>query len=282
MNIILTGFMGTGKTAVGKRLAKRLGWRFVDIDQLIEAQAKMPVARIFAERGEAVFRRLEQRCIGRVVHSDQQVVATGGGAFVDPKNRAWLRASGVVVCLTATPRVILTRVGKRLDARPLLGNPSTRATARGRGLAQGSAPAAWLRQAKPLGLHGGDPLERIQALLAQRARAYAKADVTIDTSLRSADVIVEQLWAQLGPPLCRSWQYLLTQTGKLAHRYGGKYVVVVGNRVVSSGDTQLAAYQHACLPRQRPLAGRRQARLNESAEAGIYYIPLPEESLTAL
>ena len=263
MNIILTGFMGTGKSAVGKRLAKRLGWRFVDVDQLIEAQAKMPVARIFAERGEAVFRRLEQRCIGRVIHSDQQVIATGGGAFVDPTNRARLRASGVVVCLTATPRVVMKRVGKRLDARPLLGNPSTRATARGRGLAQGSAP-----QAGPVGLHGGDPLERIQALLAQRARAYAKADLTIDTTHRSVDEIVEQLWAQLGPSLCRSWQYLLSQTGKLTHRYGGKYVVVVDNRVVSSGDTQLAAYQHA--------------RLNEKAEAGIYYIPLPEESLTAL
>ena len=237
MNIILTGFMGSGKTAVGKRLAKRLEWRFVDVDQLIEAHAKMPVVRIFAERGEAVFRRLERRCISRVVHGDQQVIATGGGAFVDPQNRARLRASGVVVCLTARPRVILERVGKRLAARPLLRN-------------------------------GGSPLSRIQRLLAQRSRAYAKADLTIDTSLRSTDEVVEQLWAQLSPSLCKSWQYLLNHTGSLAHRYGGKYVVVVDNRIVSSGETQLAAYQHA--------------RLKEQGEAGIYYIPLPEESLAVL
>ena len=72
MNIILTGFMGTGKTAAGKRLAKRLGWRFVDVDALIEAAAKMPIARIFTERGEPVFRRLERRAVSRVIHGHQQ------------------------------------------------------------------------------------------------------------------------------------------------------------------------------------------------------------------
>ena len=236
MNIILTGFMGTGKTVVGKRLAKRLGWRFVDADQLIEQHAKMPIARIFAERGEMVFRRLERRCIGRVVHGDRQVIATGGGAFIDPQNRARLRASGVVVCLTAQPGVILKRVGKKTALRPLLRN-------------------------------GGNPLWRIKTLLAQRADAYAKADLTVDTSRRSADEVAEQLWAQLSPSLCKSWQYLLDHTGSLAPRYGGKYVVV-GNRVVSCGQTQLEAYQ--------------QARLKDKGEVGIYYIPLPEESLTAL
>ena len=236
MNVILTGFMGTGKTAVGKRLAKRLGWRFVDVDELIEAHAKMPVARIFAERGELVFRRLERRYVSRVARGEEQVIATGGGAFVDPQNRARLRAGGVTVCLTAKPCVILERIGKRLALRPLL--------------------------------QGGDPLERIQALLAQRARAYAAADLTIDTTHRSVEEVVEQLWAQLRPSPCKSWQYLLDHTGKLAHRYGGKYVVVVDNHIVSSGETHLAAYQ--------------QARLKDTGEAGIYYIPLPEESLTAL
>ena len=254
MNIILTGFMGTGKTAVGKRLAKRLGWRFVDIDQLIEASAKMSVARIFAERGEVVFRRLERRCIARVVHGRHQVIATGGGAFVDAQSRTTLRATGPVICLTAQPRAILARVGRTLSARPLL---------------QGRT----------------DPLSRIRTLLNQRSAAYAQADVTIDTSALSIDEVVERVWEKLSPCLCKSWQYLLDHTEELAHRYGGKYIVVVDNHIVASGETQLEAYQHACLRREFDKLGRgRQAsqRLTEKRDAGIYYIPLPEESLTAL
>lgn len=238
MNIILTGFMGTGKSTVGKRLAKRLGWTFVDVDQLVEAVAKMPIARIFAERGEAVFRRLERRAIGRVIRAQEQVIATGGGAFVDPQSRAKLRVSGPVVCLTAKPQVILDRVGRRLDARPLLAGVA-------------------------------NPLSRIRALLAQRAAAYGQADITIDTSSLSTDEVVERIWAKVSPCLCRSWRYFLDHVGELSGRYGGKYVVVVDDRIMGSGDTQLAAYQHAA------------SRL-ANKDAGIYYIPLPEESLTAL
>ena len=239
MNIILTGFMGTGKTAVGKRLAKRLGWRFVDVDALIEAAAKMPIARIFAERGEPVFRRLERRAVSRVIHGHQQVVATGGGAFLDPQNRAKLRASGPVICLTAQPRAILARVGRRLEARPLL--------------------------------HGhADPLARIRALLGQRARAYAQADLTIDTSHLSVEETVERVWEQISPCLCKGWQYLLDHSGKLARRYAGRYIVVADERIIGSGQTHLEAYQNAS------------PRLTEKRETGIYYIPLPEESLTAL
>jgi shikimate kinase len=241
MNIVLIGFMGTGKTAVGKRLAKRLGWRFVDIDEHIEHAAGMPIARLFAERGEAVFRRLERRFISRAIHDRHQVIATGGGAFVDPQNRARLRATGPVICLTARPRVIVERVGRRPETRPLL-------------------------------VGGMDPLGRIRALLAQRERAYAQADLTVDTSQRSVDEVVEQLWERLSPCLCRGWQYLLDHTEELAERYGGKYVVVVGDRIAGSGDTQLKAYRNARLGREA--SGKR--------EAGIYYIPLPEESLTAL
>ena len=238
MNIILTGFMGTGKTSVGKRLAKRLEWRFVDLDQLIEASAKMPITRIFAQRGEAVFRRLERRCISRLIHGQQQVIATGGGAFVDPQNRARLRVSGPVICLTAKPQAILKRVGARLETRPLL--------------------------------HGhGTPLGRIRTLMQQRAPAYAQADVTIDTTNLAVDEIAQRLWERLSPCLCKSWQYLLDHTAPLSSRYGGKYVVVVDNRIVASGETQFKAYQNA-------------PRHFKTRETGIYYIPLPEESLTAL
>ena len=238
MNITLIGFMGTGKTTIGKRLAKRLGWRFVDIDELIEASAKKPVPRIFAEHGEPVFRRLEERIILRTVRGDHQIIATGGGAFLDPKNRSRLRATGPVVCLTARPRTILARVARRIEARPLL--------------------------------QGDDPLTRIKALLAKRAKAYAQADITVDTSELSLDDVLERLWEQLSPGLCKSWQYLLERSGNLAKRYGGKYVVVVDDRVVACGESQLEAFQNAS------------QRLDEKRETGIYYIPLPEESLTAL
>ena len=239
MNIILTGFMGTGKTAVGKRLAQRLGWRFVDVDQLIEAGAKMPVARIFAERGETVFRRLERRCITRAVHGDRQVIATGGGAFIDRDNRAKLRASGPVICLTARPSVILERVGRGLKARPLLaGSPH--------------------------------PLARIRMLLAQRASAYAKADLAFDTSDCAIDEVAERVWRELSPHLCRSWRYILAHAQQLALRYGGKYVVVVEERVVACGQTQLEAYRNAS------------NKLGGAPDAGIYYIPSREEPLTVL
>ena len=214
MNVILTGFMGTGKTCVGKRLAKRLGWRFVDLDELVEQAAKMPVARIFTERGEGVFRRMERRCIGRVIHGREQVIATGGGAFVDARNRSTLKVSGPVICLTAKPRVLMNRLGPKIQTRPLLA--------------------------------GRDPMGKIQALLHRRTKAYAQADWTVDTSALSVDEVVERVWEKLSLYLCRSWQYLVDHSKELARRYGGKYIVVADDRIVASGDTQLEAYQNAC------------------------------------
>lgn len=271
MNIILTGFMGTGKTSVGKRLAKRLGWTFTDVDQLIEQSAKMPIAKIFSERGEPVFRRLERRAISRVIHSRQQVIATGGGAFIDPHSRSKLRVSGPVICLTARPRTIINRVGRKPEARPLL--------------------------------RGANPLVRVKRLLAERLAAYAQADVAVDTDELSVDQVVERIWEQLSPYLCcKSWQYLLDHTEELSARYGGKYVVVINDRIVASGDTQLEAYQNAHLRKPKdgrtgtrarlvaPSAASRRPGIGKSSPAkiastqdeGIYYIPLPEESLTAL
>ncbi len=239
MNITLVGFMGTGKTAVGRRLAKRLSWTFVDVDQLIEERGGMSVAKIFATRGETVFRRLERRCIARLVHGTSQVVATGGGAFLDAESRGRLRASGPVICLTAAPKVLLARLGRQIATRPLL--------------------------------HGmGSPLARVQELLARRASGYAQADLTIDTSGLTIDQVVHQLWEHVSPLLCRSWQYVRDHMDELGKRFGGKYVVVLDDRIVASGQTQLEAYQQAA------------AQIKAHPDAGIYYIPLPEESLTAL
>jgi shikimate kinase len=232
--------MGTGKSVVGKRLARRLGWRFVDVDTLIEARARRSIARIIRERGEPVFRRLERRVISQVVRGHHQVIATGGGAVTDAGNRSRLRASGPLVCLRARPGVILQRVGRRAaSARPLLAGP-------------------------------GSLLGRIRRLLARRAAAYAHADLMLDTSDRSVEEVVEQLWRQVSPHICRGWEYLRAHTAELSSRYGGKYVVVANDRIVACGATQLAAYQKAS------------RRLPAGQETGIYYIPLPEESLVAL
>ncbi len=114
------------------------------------------------------------------------------------------------------------------------------------------------------------PLDRIKTLLAQRARAYAHADMMVDTTHLGISEVVERLWKQLGPYVCRSWHYLQAHAPELAQRYGGKYIVVVDDRIVASGKTQLEAFRNA------------PERLTDKREAGIYYIPLPEESLTAL
>lgn len=153
--------MGTGKSTIGKVIAQRLGRPFLDTDLLIEKEAGMTIPHIFAEQGEERFRFLERTVIGRVC--DQQweaVIATGGGAMVNEENAQKLKDSGTVICLTATPEVILARVQGN-DDRPLL--------------------------------KGDDPLGKIQTLLNARAEAYAKADVTIDTSLLSVEGVIEAI-----------------------------------------------------------------------------------------
>lgn len=154
--------MGTGKSAVGRKLAARLDRKFIDTDVLIEQAAGMSIARLFSEKGEPYFRELEQQVIARVSLQDGAVIATGGGALVKEVNAERLKASGILICLTATPEVILARV-QRDTARPLL-------------LAE-------------------DPLAKIHALLTVRAEAYAKAHVMIDTSHLSVDEVVEAVQA---------------------------------------------------------------------------------------
>lgn len=156
-NIILGGFMGTGKSSVGRRLAILLGYDFLDLDTLIAAETGTPISQIFAVQGEAAFRALETRMVERVSGRTGCVVATGGGTLVDPGNLERLRRSGVVVALTADPDTILTRIGPS-DDRPML----------------------W----------GGERRERIRLLLAQRAEAYARADLIVDASAQTIDQVV--------------------------------------------------------------------------------------------
>lgn len=165
-NIVLVGFMGTGKSVVGRRLAKRLGRPFLDLDRGIEQRTGWTVAQIFAEEGEAGFRRLEKEAVRQAAALEGHVVATGGGVLMDEDNVRLLKSSGTVVCLTASPEVILKRVQATLPRRPMLA--------------------------------GGDPRQRVEALLALRAASYAKADVVVETSERSVDQVVEEVLKSMG------------------------------------------------------------------------------------
>ena len=125
-NLVLTGFMATGKTAVGREVARRLGRPFVDMDEEIEARAGKPISRLFAEEGEATFRQAEAVLCRELSGQQGLVIATGGGALIDPANRARMARSGTVVCLSCSVDEIVRRVGRK-RGRPLLDLPDPRA-----------------------------------------------------------------------------------------------------------------------------------------------------------
>lgn len=155
-NIILTGFMGTGKTAVGRLLAERLAREFVDTDALIIRRAGRPIADIFREEGEPHFRALEAAIAAELAGRRGLVIATGGGLMLDPVNAAALGNTGPVFCLHADAADILARVAADADKRPLLG--------------------------------GEDPGTRVRELLRRRAAAYARFR-PVETSGRAPEEV---------------------------------------------------------------------------------------------
>jgi shikimate kinase/3-dehydroquinate synthase len=126
-NIILTGFMGTGKTTIGQALAERLGWRFLDTDLEIERRACMSIPEIFTRHGEAHFRNLEKHLCRELTSQRETVIATGGGMPLDPENRKLLSSAGIVICLRCSVKEILARVGRN-GGRPMIDvqNPGER------------------------------------------------------------------------------------------------------------------------------------------------------------
>ena len=152
--------MGTGKTVVGKKLAKALAREFIDIDALIEGKVGMSIPQIFEQFGEPYFREREKEMIRVTASSSDKVIAIGGGAIVDPENLRNLKKNGIIICLTAAPEVIAERA-KEVHLRPLLKN------------------AAYL-------------MVRIKELLAARAPYYARADYQIDTSHLSIEEVVRR------------------------------------------------------------------------------------------
>jgi shikimate kinase len=117
--IVLVGLMGAGKTSVGRRLAEKLGIPFVDADHEIETAAGMSIAEIFADHGEPYFREGERRVISRLIRNGAQVLATGGGAYMNDETRARIQEHGISVWLKASLPLLMKRVMKRQD-RPLL------------------------------------------------------------------------------------------------------------------------------------------------------------------
>ncbi len=159
-NIVLTGFMGTGKTTVGRLLADLLGYHFVDTDDLIERRHG-PIAEIVREHGEERFRRLERELATELAAGEGQVISTGGRFMLDPTNAGRLAPGSRVFCLVASPEVIVARV-----------------------LADG-APA------RPL-LAGADPAARIGELLAERRHGYAQFE-QIDTDGRTPAEVADEI-----------------------------------------------------------------------------------------
>lgn len=147
--IVLIGMMGAGKTAVGRRLAKALQWPFQDADAAIEEAAGTSISNIFAEIGEASFREKERQVIARLLGEERQVLALGGGAFIDPQTRALVRARALSIWLRADLDTLVRRTG-RPSKRPLLA--------------------------------GGNPRGKLAELLRQRTPIYAEADLVVDSS----------------------------------------------------------------------------------------------------
>jgi shikimate kinase len=158
-NVILVGFMGTGKSTVGKLLAKRLGWNFTDMDEWIENEQRMPIRELFRLHGESYFRALESKALSALLASDKHIVATGGGAVLAEENRSCMLENGLVIALTANPDTIISRVSRDQN-RPLL---------------------------------HGNLEDRVHTLLEQRKDAYEFAQVTIDTTHLNIDQIVDHI-----------------------------------------------------------------------------------------
>ena len=163
-NLVLIGFMGTGKSSVGKALAKRTGRALIDVDQRIEEKEKRRIADIFEKDGEVAFRRLEKDAIREAAKSSGAIITTGGGAVIDPENLSILKVGGVLVALEASPETIFQRV-KDSRHRPLLKK--------------------------------GDLLAEIKKLLETRKPYYAKADLFFDTDGQTPSQVASRILTTL-------------------------------------------------------------------------------------
>lgn len=164
-SLILVGFMGTGKTTVGRVLAQKLQLQMVDLDAVIVQEQQMEIGEIFVRYGEEQFRQMEYEVLCRYVVQPDLLISPGGGAVLRAENRAVMRANCVVISLMARPEVILERVNREATVRPVL------------------------EQREP----GQTKLQRIEQVLQQRMPCYQEADLVLDTSDQSPEVLADQV-----------------------------------------------------------------------------------------
>ncbi len=123
-NIIITGFMGTGKTTIGKEVAQKIGYTFIDTDNIIEQEQNCSILEIFDKKGEAFFRELEQNVLIELGKTNNSVIATGGGTLLKNENLELISTNGIIFCLDANIDVLLKRLGKNMT-RPLITQKDT-------------------------------------------------------------------------------------------------------------------------------------------------------------
>lgn len=163
--VSLTGFMGVGKSRIGRELARALMLHFIDLDRYIERRTGLSIPDIFRHLGEEAFRRMEKEAVRELIAKDFLVLSLGGGTFVDPENRAMLLQRGPVVALWASPETILERATRKPGERPLL--------------------------------QVENPLERIRTLLEARKPIYQEAHVHVSTDGRKVEAVVEEVVEKL-------------------------------------------------------------------------------------
>lgn len=159
--IVLIGLMGCGKTTIGKWVAKRSGWKWLDVDHLIEKKAGATISEIFEQKGELEFRKMEREMIEEVMGKKEKVISIGGGAFQDETNRKTFLEKGVVFYLKASVECLYERV-RRDASRPLLQNE--------------------------------DPIGTLQKLSEKREPFYNQAHFTINVERRTPDQIAREIW----------------------------------------------------------------------------------------
>ena len=208
--IILTGFSGTGKSAVGPLVAKQLGWVFVDTDYVVEKRANKRILQIFADDGEQAFRDLESEALQEVCSRDKTVIATGGGAVLRAENRRLLAESGFIICLEAWPETIFRRLTERADTKPL---------------------------DRPL-LASDDPLARIRELKYGRAHLYALCDWSVHTDGLS----IEEVAAEVVRAHDEHAEKSLAERGRVE-------AIATPHAVVPAGTLHIVPEEGACIVR---------------------------------
>ncbi|WP_114312852.1 shikimate kinase [Thermus caldifontis] len=166
--VSLTGFMGVGKSRIGRELARTLMLHFIDLDRYIERRTGISIPDIFRHLGEETFRKMEREAVGELIQKEYLVLSLGGGTFMDPENRRKLLHRGPVVALWASPETILERASRKPGERPLL--------------------------------QVENPLERIRTLLEARAPIYREAHIHVSTEGRRVEEVVEEIVEKL-------WEY---------------------------------------------------------------------------